>query len=81
MTSLAWPCLTPTGIYIGNILHPMINPNQGNPCKERISQIMYIYEDLPYKERPYPPRNESQFYATLKTPKPSQTKVYNLPQL
>ena len=36
---------------------------------------MCIYEDLPYKERPFPPRNECQLYATIKALKPSQTKI------
>ena len=53
----------------------MVNPNQKDPYKERIPQDMRINEDLPYKERPFLPRNECQFYATIKTPKPSQIKV------
>ena len=53
----------------------MINPNHGNPYKERILQDMCIYEDLSYKEQPSPPRNECQLYATIKAPKPSQNKV------
>ena len=36
---------------------------------------MRIYKDLPHKERPSSPRNECQFYTTIKTPKLSQTKV------
>ena len=78
ITSPTWPCLTPNGYSVfiqGNILHPTINPNQGNPYKERIPPITCIYEDLSYKERPSPPRNDCQLYATIKTPKPSQTKV------
>ena len=53
----------------------MINHNQGNPYKERIPPITCIYEDLPYKERPSPLRNECQLYAIIKTSKLSQTKV------
>ena len=68
----AWP---PRISIQGNILHPMINPNQESPHKERIPQDTCINEDLPYKERPSPPRNKCQLYATIKTPKPSQTKV------
>ena len=52
----------------------MINPNQGNPYKERIQQDMCINEDLPYKERPSPLRNECQLNATIPL-KPSQTQV------
>ena len=44
--------------------------------KERILQDTRINEDLPHKERPSPPRNECQLYTTIKTPKPSQTKVH-----
>ena len=36
---------------------------------------MGINEDLPYKERPFPPRNKGQLYATIKVLKPLQTKV------
>ena len=75
ITGLAWPCLTPMDIYTRNHLHPTINPNQEGPHKERISQGTCINEDLPYKERSSPPKNECQLYATIKTPKPSQTKV------
>ena len=59
----------------GNILYPTINPNQRNLYKERIPQNMCINEDLPYKKRPFPSRNEGQLYAIIKTPKPSQIKV------
>ena len=69
---LAWP---PQISIQGNILHLTISPNQGNPHKERIPQDTCIYENLPYKERPSPPRNGCQLYATIKTSKPSQTKV------
>ena len=51
------------------------NHNQGNPYKERIPPITCIYEDLPYKEKPSPPRNECQLYFIIRTPKLSQTKV------
>ena len=70
--SLAWPPRISTQ---GNILHPTINPNQESLHKERISQYTGINEDLPYKERPSPPRNECELYATIKIPKPFQTKV------
>ena len=53
----------------------MVNPNQKSPYKERIPQNTRINKDLPYKERPFLPRNECQLYTTIKTPKPSQTKV------
>ena len=60
----------------------MTNPNQGDSYKERIPQDTLINEDLPYKERPSMPRNGCQPYATIKAPKPSQTKVrIILPQL
>ena len=54
----------------------MINLNHGNSYKKRIPQDTCIYENLPYKERPSPPRNECQLYATIKAPKPSDTKVH-----
>ena len=53
----------------------MINPNQRNLHKKRIPPNTCINENLPHKERSSPPRNEGQFYTTIKTPKPSQTKV------
>ena len=60
----------------------MINPNQEDFYKERILQNTRINEDLPYKEKPYLPRNGCQFHATIKTPKPPRIKVYIiLPQL
>ena len=59
----------------GNILHLTINPNQRNLHKKRIPPNMCINENLPHKERSFPPRNEGQFYTTIKTPKPSQTKI------
>ena len=54
---------------------PHINPNQESLYKERIPQNMSINKDLPHKERPFLPRNECQLYTTIKTPKPSQTKI------
>ena len=69
---LAWP---PRISIQGSILYPTINLSQGNPCKERILQDICIDEDLPYKERPSPLRNECQLYTTIKTSKPSQTMV------
>ena len=45
----------------------MINPNQRNLYKEKIPQNTYINEDLPYKERPSPPRHKGQLYTTIKT--------------
>ena len=36
---------------------------------------MQIKEDLSHKERSSKPRNECQPHATIKTPRPSQTKV------
>ena len=53
----------------------MINPNQKGPHKERIPRDTCINEDLLYNERSSPPRNKCQLYATIKTPRPSQTKV------
>ena len=53
----------------------MVDPNQEGPYKERIPQDMCINEDLSHKERPFSPRKECQLYITIKTPKPSQTKV------
>ena len=69
---LAW---SPRMIIHGNGLCPTINPNQRNPYNKRIPQSTCINEDLPYKERPSPPRNKCQLYSTIKTPKPSQIKV------
>ena len=60
----------------------MSNPNQGDSYKERIPQDTRINEDLHYKEMPSMPWNGCQPYATIKTPKTSQTKVcIILPQL
>ena len=53
----------------------MNNPNQERSYKERIPQNMHINKDLPHKERPFPPNNKCQLYATIKTSKPLQTKV------
>ena len=53
----------------------MINPNQKGPYKERIPRDMCINEELTYNERSSPPRNKCQLYATMKIPRPSQTKV------
>ena len=53
----------------------MVNPNQKNSYKEKISQDTHINDDLPYKERSFMPRNGCQPYVTIKTSKPSQTKV------
>ena len=69
---LAW---SPRMIIHGNGLCPTINLNQRNPYNKRIPQSTCINEDLPYKERPSPPRNKCQLYSTIKTPKPSQIKV------
>ena len=41
----------------------------------RGSRKIRVLMSLPYKERPSLPRNKCQLYATIKTPKPSQTKV------
>ena len=71
MTGLAWPRIS----IQGNILLPMINPNQKGPHKEKIPQDTCINEDLPYKERSSPSRNECQLYFTIKTLKLSQAKV------
>ena len=60
----------------------MVNPNQEDSYKKRILQNMHINEDLFYNERSSLTRNECQFHATIKTPKPSQIKVHIiLPQL
>ena len=59
----------------GNFLHPMINHKPRNLYKGRIPQNTYIDEDLPYKERSFSLRNKCQIYTTIKTTKPSQTKV------
>ena len=56
-------------------MYPTINPNQRNLYKERIPQNIWINENLSYKEKPSLPRNKCQLYATIKIPKPSQTKV------
>ena len=53
----------------------MTNPNQGDSYKGIIPQDTRINEDLPYKERPSMQMNRCQLYATIKTQKPSQTKV------
>ena len=42
---------------------------------------MWIKEDLSYKERSSKPRNECQFHTTIKTQKPSQTKVRIIPPI
>ena len=76
VTGPAWPYLASTNVYKGNILCPMVNPNQKDSYKERILQDTRVNEDLPYKKRPSSPRNECQLYAIIKTPKPSQTKVH-----
>ena len=57
----------------------MVNPSQGDSYKERIPQDTRINEDLTYKERPSMPKNGCQPYATIKTPKPSHTKVRIIP--
>ena len=54
----------------------MINPNQRNPYKERILQSTCINEELPYKERSSPPRNEGQLYTTKKPPQTLQKLRY-----
>ena len=59
----------------GNVLSPMINPNQQSLYMERILQNTCIYENLPYKEMPSSPRNKGWFHATIKNPKPSEIKV------
>jgi len=48
---------SPQAILNGNILGPTINPSQRNLYIGRISQNMYIYEDLPHKEKSSWPRN------------------------
>ena len=53
----------------------MNNPNQESSYKESILQNTHINKDLPHKERPSPPSNKCQLYATIKTSKPSQTKI------
>ena len=59
-----------------NILRLTINPNQQNRYMERILKNACFYEDLPYKEKfPFPKKEESRFYTTIKTLKHSQTKV------
>lgn len=63
------------GILIGNILYLTIDPNQWNPYMGRIPQNTYIYLDLPHKETSSYPRNRSQFYTTIKNPKPSENTV------
>ena len=60
----------------------MINLNHGNSYKKRIPQDTCIYENLPYKERPSPPRNECQLYANYKSPKALRHQgTHNLPHL
>ena len=55
---------------------PTLNPNQEDSYKERILQDTRIKEVLSYKERFSKPRRRCQPSATIKTPKPSQTKVH-----
>ena len=45
------------------------------PTRKRVPQDTCINEDPPYKEKSSLPRNKCQLYATIKTLKPSQTKV------
>ena len=52
----------------GNVLLLTINPNQQNRYMERIPQNMYLYEDLPFKEKfLFPKKEKSRFYTTIKT--------------
>ena len=75
-TGPTWLNLISTNIYARKYLASPINPNQRNLHKERIPPNTCINENLPYKERSSPPKNEGQFYTTIKTSKPSQTKVH-----
>ena len=59
----------------GNVLSPMINPNQRSLYMERILQNTCIYENLSHKEMPSSPRNKCRFHATIKNLKPSEIKV------
>ena len=49
----------------GNVLSPMINPNQQSLFMERIPQNTCIYKDLPHKEMPSSPRNKGRFHTPL----------------
>ena len=53
--------VSPQATLNGNILHPTINPSQQNLYMGRISQNMYIYKDLPHKEKSSWPRNKGWF--------------------
>ena len=68
----AWP---PRISMQGIILYPTINSSQGNPYKEKIPQNICIMRIFPTRKKPSLPRNKCQLYATIKTSKPSQTKV------
>ena len=58
----------------GNVLHPMINPNQRKLHMGRISQNTCIYEDLPHKETSSLPRDEGRFYTTIKIQSPQKVR-------
>ena len=48
--------------------HGLSSPNQQNRYMERIPQNMYLYEDLPFKEKfLFPKKEKSRFYTTIKT--------------
>ena len=66
---------SPQATLNGNILRLTINPNQPNLYMGRISQNMYIYEDLPHKEKSSWPRNKGWFYTNIKTKNPQKAKV------
>ena len=59
----------------GNVLSPMINPNQQSPYTERIPQNSCIYENLPHKEMPLCQETKGWFHTTIRNPKPLEIKV------
>ena len=56
--SLVWLSVIFTNVYAWKCLVSHDQPQQRNLYKERIPQNTCINENLPYKERPSPPRNE-----------------------
>ena len=58
-----------------NILRLTINPNQWNLYMVRIPWNTCIYEDLPHKETPSPPRKPRSVLHYYKNPKAPETNV------
>ena len=53
----------------------MTNLNRGNSYKERILQDTCSNEDFPYKKKALYAKERMSTLPTIKTPKPSQSKV------